>query len=244
MVIMGSSNRPPLSSTYRATPMKRAVVTLGVLIAVAGLTWWLPLFHIMPLEAETAHRSPALESAALASSFWNGPLTESFDQAADAAAVVAAIRDSPQMARERFGRTVGLSRAYYFYLRGTGTVVAIAPKGIALALEGHDTSSGAAVPDVILRTGLLFGNTVRDATGLLSAGDYSNSQHFNDISAALNRIVELEVLPVLKEKAAVGRRIEFVGCVEVENEPRDLRPLKVVPIHIEIEPGNDREASS
>jgi predicted lipoprotein len=71
---------------------------------------------------------------------------------------------------------------------------------------------------------------VRDATGLIKASNYPNAQEFNDISAALNSIVETNVLPQLQRIAKVGGRIQFAGCVEVGEEESDLKSLKLVPI--------------
>jgi hypothetical protein len=41
---------------------------------------------------------------------------------------------------------------------------------------------------------------------------------------------------VLRERAAVGARVRFVGCVEIANEDTDLDPLRVVPLIVEVEP--------
>ena len=81
--------------------------------------------------------------------------------------------------------------------------------------------------------GLVFGNALRDGTGLLNVNDYPNSQDFNAISEALNHIVETRVLPKLREQAKVGATISFAGCAEVDDESSDLKPLKVIPIQTE-----------
>ena len=82
----------------------------------------------------------------------------------------------------------------------------------------------------MLQAGLIFGDAVRDGTGLLDASAYSNSQDFNDISAALDHIVETRVIPGLRQQASIGATISFAGCAEVDDESADLKPLKVVPI--------------
>jgi len=69
---------------------------------------------------------------------------------------------------------------------------------------------------------------------LLNVNDYPNSQDFNNISEALNHIVETHVLPVLREQAKVGAVLRFSGCAEVNDESTDLKPLRVIPIRIGI----------
>ena len=84
----------------------------------------------------------------------------------------------------------------------------------------------------MIELGFVFGNAVRDATGLITASSYPNAQEFNDISAALNSMVEANVLPQLQQIAKVGDRIQFVGCAEVGDEDTDLKPLKLVPVMV------------
>jgi predicted lipoprotein len=85
-----------------------------------------------------------------------------------------------------------------------------------------------------LQGGLLFGNTVRDGTGLLNVNDFPNSQDFNAISEALNHLVETRVQPKLREQAKVGSVVAFAGCAEVNDGSTDLRPLRVVPVSVEV----------
>jgi predicted lipoprotein len=155
-------------------------------------------------------------------------LNPALDAAHDAASVLKAIREAPLVAREKFGRKVGVSRTRLILLRGNGKVVSHDKKGIGVALDRDKTE-----PDIILQTGLLFGNTVRDVSGLIDASSFANSQHFNEVSTELNRIVETHVLPKLKEPfVSLNRHIEFVGCVEIQDEARVEPPLTIVPLDV------------
>jgi predicted lipoprotein len=107
--------------------------------------------------------------------------------------------------------------------------VEISDSGIALAVTQSTTQ-----PEVLLETGLLFGNALRDGTGLLDVNDYPNSQDFNGISAALNHLAETRVLPRLRERARIGATVRFVCCAEVNDEATDLHPLRLVPIQAEV----------
>jgi len=89
---------------------------------------------------------------------------------------------------------------------------------------------GSTNAEVTLLAGLIFGDAVRDGTGLLNPSAYPNSQDFNDISAALDHLVETRVLPRLHQQAKIGAQISFAGCAEVDDEANDLMPLKVIPI--------------
>jgi predicted lipoprotein len=207
--------------------MKRFVIPLLLLVGVAGVFWRYPPIRIVKLaDAQAARQEQTFDAAAFAGKFWDEQLTRELENAADAKEVAAAIDQDPKTVREKYGRSVGVSRSYFLFLRGEGVVVSADKRRVGLALKkGQD-------PDVALLVGPVFGNAVRDATGLLNASDFPNSQHFNEISQELNKLVEARVLPALMKDATAGERVQFVGCAEVRSEPGDLRPLKVVPLSI------------
>src|SRR5262245_56966248 len=135
--------------------MKRFAVIFGALVVFVALCWFFPLFHIVPLQKAQAEKQQTEFSAAeFAKTFWNERLMKSLDKAADAAKVIAAIKESPKKAHEQFGRSVGLSESYYFFLRGNGRIISTNNKGVSISLQDSGNE-----PDVVLLTGLLFGNT-------------------------------------------------------------------------------------
>ena len=211
--------------------MKRTFTTIGFLLAAGVLFWFFPLFHVVPATGEWgSERIAEFDAAKFAKSFWAKRLVPAFNQAANAASVLAAFEENYPEAREQYGRSAGLGRAAIYLVGGTGTIVAVDERGVGIAVRG-----GGNEPEVLLQTGLVSGNAVRDATGLISASDYPSSQEFNAISIQLNRIVEESVIPSLKEKAKVGGKVTFVGCGRVLNLPVDVKPLKIVPLEVRFE---------
>lgn len=209
--------------------MKRVVPALVVLAALAGLCWVFPPFHVRSLrEVREAQANKQFNAADFAAKFWTEKLRPAAEHAADAATVLDRIHSDPKSVREQYGRTVGVSSSYYLFLRGEGLVVSADDDSIGLSLKPDSDEA-----QIIIELGFVFGNAVRDATGLIRASSYPNAQEFNDISAVLNGIVETNVLPELQKVAKVGSRIQFVGCAEVGDEELDLTPLKLVPIEAE-----------
>ena len=209
--------------------MKRFTIWLGGIALTAVLCWQFPLFHVATLKSATAEKAAATFNAPqFADAFWTGQLLPALAKAVKADDLVAAIQANPAAAKKQFSRRLGLSEGYFYFLRGAGKVVAVSDDEILLAVTAGGTNA-----EVSLSAGLIFGNALRDGTGLLNANDYPNSQDYNDLSAALNHLVETRVLPQLKTQAKVGARISFVGCAEVDDEATDLKPLKVIPIQAE-----------
>ena len=208
--------------------MKKAVPALIVLVALALLCVVFPPFHVRSLKAvREAQASKQFNAAEFAAQFWTEQLLPAASQASDAGEVLEKINTDLKSVREQFGRTVGVGSSYYLFLRGDGRVVSADENSVGLSLkpEGDETQ-------IVIELGFVFGNAVRDATGLVKASSYPNAQEFNDISAALNSLVETNVLPRLQQVAKVGSRVQFVGCAEVSDEDMDLKPLKLVPIEV------------
>lgn len=193
---------------------------------IAGICWLFPLFRIVPLKTVEAEKAAsAFNATGFAERFWTNQLLPSLEKTVTAGTLLTAIQSDPAAAKKKFSRSVGLSDGYFYFLSGSGRVIALSDDGVSLAVTSGSTNA-----EVVLQTGLIFGDALRDGTGLLDASSYPNSQDFNDISAALNHIVETQVLPGLRQQAKVGATISFAGCAEVDDESADLKPLKVIPV--------------
>lgn len=205
---------------------KSRVPALVVVAALAVLGWLFPPFRVRSLQAvRAAEANQQFNATDFARRFWQEQLLPAADQATDATAIWERITANSTSVREQFGRTVGVGNSYFLFLRGDGRVVSADQNRVGLSLQPAGDE-----PQIVIELGFVFGNAVRDATGLIQASSFPNAQAFNDIAAALNGLVETNVLPHVERLAKVGRRLRFAGCVEVGDEDLDLKPLKLVPI--------------
>jgi predicted lipoprotein len=197
--------------------------TLGV--AAVGFHV-LPLFHVVPLStARQQAASAAFDAEAFVETFWPDLLLKTDAPALDADRLIAVLRENPAAAAE-WGRRLGLSRTRCYFVRGQGRIVSVTDDAVSLALDG------AAAAHVVIETGPVFGNAIRDGSGLLDVSAFQNAQDFNALSTALNRRVEAEVLPALRARATPGAQVRFLGGAEVD-DPAAALPLRIVPIRIE-----------
>jgi predicted lipoprotein len=210
--------------------MKRSGTIVARCAGIAVLLWFFPLFHIVPVRSsnEAATAAMPMDAAEIASGLWTDRVPSALTNAADANEVFALFKRDAKEARTQFGRSLGIGASAFYLLKGEGRIVSVDRKGVAVAL-----TDGSAEAEVSLKNGLIFGNTVRDSLGLVRASDYPNSQDFNDLSAELNKRVEAEVLPGLKERAAEGGRIRFVACVELADDAELAAAVKLIPLRVE-----------
>lgn len=201
---------------------------MAALPAAAALAWIFPPFRVVCLsEFRREAGKSRFQPGPFVERFWAEKLLPSAAGAADATAVAEAARRDPASVRARFGRRAGLGDAYTLFVKGSGRVTSAGRGGIRLALDPAGS-------EVILETGPVVGNAVRDGPGLLDASDFPNSQDFNALSAELNRRIEERVLPALRS-AAPGKTVRFAGCAEVADDSADLNPLRIIPFQVEVE---------
>jgi predicted lipoprotein len=219
--------------------LKSALIIAAVL---AVLLYFFPLFRVVPLTPKStapistpvatsgAARTPdAFDATLAAAKFWHTDLPTAHGRAVELAKLAPAIRTNADAAKTQFAKAAGLGAAYFF-LRGSAKVVAREKNILRLAPAGAESEI------VVIRLGPVFGNTVRDGCGLLDVNAFPGLQEFNDLSAALNTLVEKNVLPLLREKAVVGATVNFVGCAEAPENAADAGEplLTIVPVRVEI----------
>ncbi len=197
---------------------------LAALVLVCAI---FPPFHIRHIDADPAQ--PAREpfnAETAAATFWAERLVLAGGAATDADIFVKASSNDATGAARQYGRHTGLGGPDLYFLRGEAKVSAIDRKGVWLATQP------AANVQMVLLTGPIFGNALRDCTGLLDLKDYS-SFDFNALSSELNLLAETRVQPILRERAVIGATVQFVGCAEDGGMSDGSRVLRVVPIKVE-----------
>jgi len=202
-----------------------------LILAIAGVCWAYPPVRFHSLKKTQQTQTAAVFNAKdFVGLFWKDTLLPATANAADAAKVVDAIHADPKKVRDQFGRTVGVSSSYFIFIHGSARVVSVASDSIGLSVKSTGNDA-----DIVVPIDFVFGNAVRDGTGLLDSSKYPNAQEFNDISAALNDVVEKQVLPEFQRVAKVGGRVQFSGCAEIADESTDLKPIKLTPISVKAE---------
>jgi predicted lipoprotein len=208
---------------------RRPLLALALPLLLGILLWRVPLFHIIPLrQTQQQQRNAALDATAFARDFWKDKLLPATDQATPVSELWKALASDPVAARKEFGHSPGMSSVAYFLVQGSGKVTKTEKDIVQLSL---DTTNP---PIIELSAGLIFGNAIRDSSGSLNGSDFPNSQDFNDISTELNHIVETEVIPSLRQKAQLGKRVRFAGALEIEEGEIPKIPL-VTPIKVDLE---------
>jgi predicted lipoprotein len=205
---------------------------LGPLLWIVGIVALLaifPPFHIQPLGVAEAKRraglAGAIDVSKLAEQFWTAKLVTPGIVPIDAATLVMAVIENPSATAQKYGRRAGIGGKTYFLVSGKGRISCVDRIGVWVSFGGVDGSR------LVLLTGPIFGNALRDATGLLDINDY-NSFDFNALSAELNRLAEVRGEAALRS-GAVGATISFIAAGQIDEASGTVPVLRLAPIRVE-----------
>lgn len=213
----------------------RQLIVCGSLLLAGGVVFWnLPLFHIRPLgdktreattTSATSQNDGVTDPVTFVDEVWNGTLRTG-DGGTEIARLWEAFEADMSQAQSQFGRQAGLGGAWYFCVRGLGTVETADKNRVVLVVANSSRRA-------CLELGVVVDNTVREAIGV-KASDFPNAQDFNAISSELNHRVEQEVIVPNRGLLIPGAVVEFVGCGKVGGNS-DLDPLCLIPIRLEVQ---------
>jgi len=162
-----------------------------------------------------------------AASFWQNKLIPNLGKAIDVTKLITMISNDPSKTFDSYSHALGIGNLRYFLVSGNGIVESIGDDDVKLIAKSDSSRQS-----IRIATEYIFGNAVRDATGLININEFTNTMDFNNVSAEINKIIREKVLPPFKRKAKKGDAIEFIGAIELNKEHPDLVHLEVFPVEI------------
>lgn len=161
--------------------------------------------------------------------FWNSKLIPNLNKAIELSHLTELLSSDAAKTFDDYSNALGIGNLRYFLIKGKGVVETVHADDVTIILQ-----SGKEEQRITLATEFIFGNAVRDATGLININEFSNTMDFNNVSAEINKIIREKVLPPFKERVKAGQQVEFTGAIELNKEHLDLLNPEVMPIQITI----------
>lgn len=159
--------------------------------------------------------------------YWDKVLTVKAGEAVNVIKLTDLIAESPEAAFKKYGRKPGISERSNFLMRGHGQITTITDDYAELKICNSEKR-------IRLITGLVFGNVLRDCTGSIRIDDFKNSMDFNNISLEINRIVNNEVIPDFKSKAALNDFVYFGGAAALSRDMKESEIFDIIPVRLKI----------
>lgn len=208
--------------------MKKLLKYLFVLIAILFIGYHSVYFKKLS-EVNAAASHGKINIAQYTKTFWNKKLLPSLNKAVSITELMALLKADPEKAFSTYGNALGIGNLKYFMVKGEGKITKLDENDITVLSNGQSEN----VP-VKIATEYVYGNSVRDASGLIDRNEFDNTSDFNEVSAGINQIIRDEVLAGIKNKAVVGAHMEYVGAIELNSKFLNLKDIEVTPVQLTV----------
>ncbi len=141
--------------------------------------------------------------------------------------LIATAKANPELAFKNHGNRLGIGNSAYFMIQSTGKIIDIKDGLYTIADEKNGI--------VYIDTKYIFGNALRDASGLVKLTDFKTNAQFNKVSESLNDIVRNEILPNETKKVQIGDSVSFSGAIKLSKKQTLFTDLIITPSQIKLQ---------
>lgn len=205
--------------------MKKSYLYLLLAVAVAFLGYNSVYFE--KLSERQAEAEEAFDYQAFADSLYYQGILK-LESPIELTSLLEQVKANPDQAFEAYGNRLGIGNSAYFMVKYTSTIFEKNEGGIWLTTEERG--------GVEVNTGYIFGNALRDASGLVKLTDFKTNAEFNQVSEALNALIRTAVMPPIVAQLEEGQQIEVIGAIKLSKKHLDSPDLVITPSHIKSVP--------
>lgn len=201
---------------------KNALKYLVAVIVVVFLAW--NSVYFKKLSDVKASVVKQFNAAAYARNYVDKQLLPSAGKATDIDQLLTLLKDKPDSTFKSYSHAMDIGNIRFFMTAGQGTVTNVDDNDVYLLTQNKQT--------VKIATEYIFGNALRDAPGIISINDFTNTMDLNNISAEVNKIVRSEVVPPFKSKVKKGSTVTFAGAFELNQAHINLDNIEIIPVSL------------
>lgn len=199
-------------------------------VLVIGLV----LYNSVTISKLSAFKNTApatFDAVAYTQLLWKNKMPGKLDSAVELSTLIKEVAANQQIALDKYGNALGIGNYRYVFVKAIVNVTDIKEDELQVQYQFENK-----VIDAILATEYIYGNAVRDASGLVTVKEFSNSDNLNGISEAMNDKIRKEVLPSFKKAIQKGQKVKIVATIELNKAFVKWNGLELIPIHLEILP--------
>lgn len=208
-------------------PVKKLIhVAIGV--AVVALCLYFSVYFENLTQRRAELESKIFNPEQILDRFWNEDLDRIFEEALEWTVFDRMLLENPSELLEKHGKTLGIGAAYSFVVQGEAVVGQLEEEKVNLTPFSRNRYA--------LQSGFVFGNTVREASGVFPIDDFENTMDFNIISSEINTHIVREVIAPVVGGLSSGTRVSFYGAIDVNPKKLSVNEYDIIPLQIRILP--------
>ena len=207
--------------------MNRYIKYLLLIVAI-GLVAYKSVY-VKKLSTIKVVTNEKFDAVSFSKNLWEEKLPAKLDSAVELVTFIKTARANPADAFSKYTNALGIGNYRYALVKTEGTVTDVNEDDITLQIKMDDSLMTAK-----LATEFIYGNAIRDASGLVDVKNFPNTMDLNNISEELNKMVRKTVLPPFKTAVKKGDKLIVTGAIEIHKEHIKWNELEIIPVQLQI----------
>ena len=159
--------------------------------------------------------------------FWKEAPEKLLEKAIDLSVFDELLHSNPQELAEKYGKTLGIGAPHSILVQGTVRITEITDEWLKFQLGDKE--------DYYIRTGFIFSNTVREASGYFDLDKFETTMEFNLVAMEINQRIVKEVVDPIAPQLIPSTAIHFLGATDIyPNKPPIHSSVEIIPIQLTI----------
>jgi hypothetical protein len=159
---------------------------------------------------------------------WEKDFPVRMDSAVSLPVLMDVLNKEPQKGFDLYTRSLAIGNYRYALVSMQVQVGHVSEDAIQVILINEDS-----LVSMELATEFIYGNAIRDASGLVEVSDFPNTADLNGISEALNQLVKDKVVKDLRSTVKEGDRLNVVAALELNKEHIHWQGIELYPVRIQ-----------
>ena len=207
--------------------MNRYIKYLLLIVAI-GLVAYKSVY-VKKLSTIKVVTNEKFDAVSFSKNLWEEKLPAKLDSAVELVIFIKTARANPADAFSKYTNALGIGNYRYALVKTEGTVTDVNEDDITLQIKMGDSLMTAK-----LATEFIYGNAIRDASGLVDVKNFPNTMDLNNISEELNKMVRKTILPPFKTAVKKGDKLIVSGAIEIHKEYIKWNELEIIPVQLQI----------
>jgi hypothetical protein len=203
---------------------KRTLKYFVATVVVVFLAW--NSVYFKKLSEVKASVVKQFNATAYARSYINQQLLPSATKAPEIDQLLIQLKNKPDSMFKSNSHALDIGNIRFFMTSGQGTITSMDDNNVYLLTPNKQA--------VKIAIEYIFGNALRDASGIIRINDFTNTMDINNVSAEINKIVRNEVIPPFKTKVKKGSTVTFAGAFELNQQHINLNNIEIIPVSLKV----------
>lgn len=185
--------------------------------------------YFKKLDEVKASSAKKFDAKSYARKYFDDKLIPALNNAVEIEQLLTMLKSDKENTFNKYSHALGIGNIKFFLIKGEGEITAINENDVTIVSKADSTQHV-----FTIATEFVYGNAIRDASGLIDLNEFSNTMDFNNVSEEINKIVRNEVLPSFKKTVKKGDIVQFFGAIELNKEHLSVENIETIPISLKI----------